>query len=88
MGRKLSHSDLTTVLNSGWMRQKASNLNGFLFDFLAFFHYKEMGQWSEPAMRRMEAHISPPSWTKLSEIRSLSNHDDICYEPALFLFHV
>ena len=87
-GLNLSQVDLTNSLKSRWVNQKASNQKGRLILLPGQFHWRAIGQWSEPETGRMEAMNSPPRWVALSDIRNLSRREAICCGPSLLLFHV
>jgi len=86
-GEKLLQVELTNLLNSRWDIQKASKWNGHQIFWPRRFHWRAIGQWSEPDIDRIEVANSPPKWIALSDNRNLSSYEEIWCDPSLLLFH-
>ena len=76
---------LTNSLKVGWVSQNPSNLKGLLIMLPGLCHWREIGQWSESENGRIDAQMSPPRCTALSEMRNLSSLEAIWCRPTLRL---
>lgn len=87
-GEKLFHSVFIRLMKSGWDIHKASKRIGLWVVLLGRDQWREIGQWSDPEIGKMEAAKSSPMWIALSDSKNLSRREAIWCIPVLLLFQV
>ena len=82
------HHSFILLRKSGWVSQNPSNLNGRLMKSPSRPHSKHIGQWSDPAVGRTVAPISPAPPRADFDIMNQSSLEAICLSPTLLFCQV